>query len=63
MFTFNQDGNSIEMEAKQDSNLLVLSGQPIKEKVTSWGPYVMNTQTEIMEALRDFQQGKMGYLY
>ncbi|MDJ0646176.1 MAG: pirin-like C-terminal cupin domain-containing protein, partial [Flavobacteriaceae bacterium] len=27
------------------------------------GPYVMNTQTEIMEALRDFQQGKMGYLY
>lgn len=63
MLTFNQDGNSIEIKAEKESNLIVLSGEPIKEKVTSWGPYVMNTQTEIMEALRDFQQGKMGYLY
>lgn len=63
MVVFNQDGNSIEIETKKESNLLVLSGKPIKEKVASWGPYVMNTQTEIMEALRDYQQGKMGYLY
>ena len=63
MITFNQDGSYIEIEAIKESTLLVLSGEPIKEKVASWGPYVMNTQTEIMEALRDFQQGKMGYLY
>lgn len=63
MVTFHQDGNSIEIEAKKESTLLVLSGEPIKEKVASWGPYVMNSQTEIMEALRDYQKGKMGYLY
>ncbi len=63
MVTFHQDGDSFSLKALQESTLLVLSGEPIDEKVSSWGPYVMNTQTEIMEALRDFQQGKMGYLY
>ncbi|MDT7832984.1 pirin family protein [Flavobacteriaceae bacterium S356] len=63
MVTFNQDGNAIQFKASKESTLLILSGEPIDEKVTSWGPYVMNTQTEIMEALRDYQQGKMGYLY
>ncbi|TMM28675.1 pirin family protein [Polaribacter aestuariivivens] len=63
MITFNQDGNFIEFEAKKQSSLLILSGAPIKEKVTQYGPYVMNTQTEILEAMRDFQQGKMGHLY
>lgn len=63
MLTFHQDGTAIEFEAKKESTLLILSGEPIKEKVASWGPYVMNTQTEIMEALRDYQKGKMGYLY
>lgn len=63
MVTFNQDGNTIQFEAKTASTLLILSGEPIKEKVTQYGPYVMNTQTEILEAMRDYQQGKMGYLY
>lgn len=63
MVTFNQDGNTIEFEAKKESILLILSGKPINEKVAQYGPYVMNTQTEIMEAMRDYQMGKMGYLY
>ncbi|QNM86835.1 pirin family protein [Polaribacter pectinis] len=63
MITFNQDGNFIQFKAKKQSTLLILSGAPIKEKVTQYGPYVMNTQTEILEAMRDFQQGKMGHLY
>ena len=63
MVTFNQDGDTIEFEAKMESNLLILSGEPIKEKIAQYGPYVMNTQTEIMEAMRDYQQGKMGHLY
>ena len=63
MVTFNQDGDSVHIESKKESNLLILSGEPINEKVSQYGPYVMNTQTEIMEAMRDFQQGKMGYLY
>jgi redox-sensitive bicupin YhaK (pirin superfamily) len=63
MVVFNTDGNSVSFKAKEKSKLLVLSGEPIEEKVTQYGPYVMNTQTEILEAMRDFQQGKMGYLY
>ena len=63
MFTFNTDGEAIELKALAESTLLILSGEPIEEEVTQYGPYVMNTQTEIMEAMRDFQQGKMGYLY
>ena len=63
MITFNQDGDSINIESKKESNLLIISGDLINEKVAQYGPYVMNNQTEIMEAMRDFQQGKMGYLY
>ena len=63
MVTFNTDGDLIGFEATEKSTLLILSGAPINEKIAQYGPYVMNTQTEILEAMRDFQQGKMGYLY
>jgi hypothetical protein len=63
MITFNQDGNTIKFDAAKPSTVLILSGAPIQEKITQYGPYVMNTQTEILEAMRDYQQGKMGYLY
>ncbi|WP_432411361.1 pirin family protein [Rasiella sp. SM2506] len=59
---FEQNGEGFSIQATAQSTLLFLSGVPIDEKVTSWGPYVMNTQTEIMEALRDYKQGKMGFL-
>lgn len=63
LIAFNQDGEGFTIKGNSSSKLLFLSGKPFEEPVASWGPYVMNTQTEIMEALRDFQQGKMGYLY
>ncbi len=44
------------------TKVFFISAAPIKEKVESYGPFVMNNQTEIMEALRDYQMGKMGYL-
>lgn len=62
LITFRQDGSGFSIKAKEDSKLLFLSGEPIKEKVMSYGPYVMNTQTEILEAMRDYQMGKMGFL-
>jgi len=52
----------LAVEAKTQNQFLLLAGEPIHEKVTQYGPYVMNTQTEIMEALRDYQMGKMGIL-
>jgi redox-sensitive bicupin YhaK (pirin superfamily) len=62
MVVFNQDGDHFNIRTTSESNLLILSGEPIKEKVVQHGPYVMNTQTEIMEAIRDYQQGNMGIL-
>lgn len=59
---FDQDGEGFELKGNQSSKLLLLSGEPFHEEIKSWGPYVMNNQTEIMEALRDYQQGKMGFL-
>ena len=56
-------GTTIQIQSKQPSLLLYLAGKPIGEPVVSWGPYVMNTQTEIMEAMRDYQMGKMGMLF
>ena len=56
------DGEGVEIEAKQDSILLVLSGEPIHEPVASYGPFVMNTRAELVEAVEDYQAGKMGHL-
>tara|TARA_B100000809_G_C15129172_1_gene527621 strand:- start:1877 stop:2749 length:873 start_codon:yes stop_codon:yes gene_type:complete len=62
LLEFNQDGDGFSIEAQTDSKLLFLSGKPIDETVITYGPYVMNTQTELLEAMRDYQQGKMGFL-
>jgi hypothetical protein len=59
---FAQDGEGVMIEAMEDSCALLMSGRPLKEKVVSHGPFVMNTETQILEAMRDFQKGKMGIL-
>lgn len=62
LIQFNQDGEGISVKGLKKSKLLFLSGEPFNESITTYGPYVMNTQTEIMEAMRDYQNGKMGFL-
>lgn len=59
---FNNDGDSFTVQATNNSLFFVGSGESINEPIASHGPFVMNTQTEIMEAIRDYQQGKMGIL-
>jgi hypothetical protein len=59
---FNSDGEGISIEGLEDTRILLLSGKPLNEKLVTYGPFVMNSQTEIMEAMRDYQQGKMGVL-
>ena len=60
MIHFKNDGEGFSLRARADSRALILAGAPIGEPVAQWGPYVMNSQTEIMEAMRDYQMGKMG---
>lgn len=59
---FKNDGEGITLEGLEDTRILLLSGLPLNEPVVSHGPFVMNTQTQIMEAMRDYQMGKMGVL-
>lgn len=59
---FANDGDGVSMTAMEDTRLLLMSGEPLNEKVVSHGPFVMNTETEILEAMRDYQKGKMGIL-
>ncbi|SMO83613.1 pirin family protein [Solitalea koreensis] len=59
---FNNDGNAITFIATKDTRALLMTGEPLNEKVVSHGPFVMNSESEIMEAMRDYQMGKMGIL-
>jgi len=57
-----QRGERVVLEAKQEATILVLSGQPIAEPIARYGPFVMNTRDEIIQAVQDYQAGKMGHL-
>lgn len=59
---FENDGERVHVEAAGETQLLVLSGEPINEPVVQYGPFVMNTADEIREAFRDLEQGKFGEL-
>jgi redox-sensitive bicupin YhaK (pirin superfamily) len=62
MVQFNNDAESIELEALENTRFIILSGEPLNEPLATHRPFVMNNQTEIMEAIRDYQMGKMGHL-
>ncbi len=59
---FNNDGTGFGVRAVEDSRFLVGSGEPLNEPVASHGPFVMNNETQILQAFRDYQMGKMGVL-
>lgn len=54
------DGEQFTIEVTEDAVVLVLSGLPIKEPIAHYGPFVMNTQEELLQAFDDFNTGKFG---
>jgi hypothetical protein len=62
LVVFDNSGNTVEISAVSDAQFLLLAGVPINEKVVQQGPFVMNTTTQILEAMRDYRMGKMGIL-
>lgn len=60
---FTKEGERFTIEATEDSVVLILSGEPLNEPIAHYGPFVMNTQQELIEAFEDFQSGKFGVLH
>ncbi|MBV9214574.1 MAG: pirin family protein [Acidobacteria bacterium] len=57
-----REGESFTVEALEDGIFLLMSGEPLNEPIAQYGPFLMNTNLEIAEALDDYRQGKFGYL-
>lgn len=59
---FENTGDSFSIKATENAIVLVLSGEPIMEPIVAHGPFVMNTQSEIVKAFDDYHKGKFGTL-
>lgn len=62
LIRFSPDGDGVSARAEEPTRALLLASEPLDEPVATYGPFVMNDQTQIMQAIRDYQMGKMGVL-
>jgi hypothetical protein len=60
MLLLDRAGDSVVLAADADTTLLILTGEPIDEPVVGYGPFVMNSQDEIRQAVADFNSGRFG---
>ena len=59
---FKNDGEEFTITATEQSIVLVMSGEPIPEPIAAYGPFVMNTREELIQAFDDVKTGKFGFL-
>jgi redox-sensitive bicupin YhaK (pirin superfamily) len=52
--------DGVVIEANTNTKLLLISGKPLKEPIVQYGPFVMNTREEILQALSDMRDGRLG---
>jgi redox-sensitive bicupin YhaK (pirin superfamily) len=53
-------GDTVRFEASEKAQALLLSGVPLREPVVQYGPFVMNSEGEIIEAIEDYRSGRLG---
>jgi redox-sensitive bicupin YhaK (pirin superfamily) len=58
----NREGAGARVRTEADSDILVLTGEPIDEPIAGYGPFVMNTEAEIRQAIDDFNSGRFGHM-
>jgi hypothetical protein len=67
MVLFAQDGPEVtianSVDAEKPLDLLLIAGIPLNEPVVRYGPFVMNTEAEILQAIEDYRQGRMGRIH
>lgn len=59
---FGRDGQELQLETNNHARLLVLTGEPIDEPVAGYGPFVMNSESEIRKAITDYNNGEFGVI-
>lgn len=52
--------DGVRVSAWEDSRLLLIAGQPLDEPIAQYGPFVMNTEQEIYQAINDYRSGRLG---
>ncbi|WEF26525.1 pirin family protein [Klebsiella aerogenes] len=62
LVVLSQKGDAFHLEAGSDAKILLMSGEPLQEPIVGYGPFVMNTKTQIAEAIRDFNSGRFGQI-
>ena len=62
LVVLSQEGKRVHLHASHDAKVLVLAGAPLNEPIVGYGPFVMNSKTEIDEAIRDFNSGRFGQI-
>lgn len=60
--TLSTAGQGVRIEANNDVKLLLLAGEPIDEPVVGYGPFVMNSREQIVQAIDDFNSGRFGQM-
>jgi redox-sensitive bicupin YhaK (pirin superfamily) len=54
------EGDGVKLQGRADTRALLIAGQPLREPIAQYGPFVMNTREELMQAVQDFQAGRLG---
>jgi redox-sensitive bicupin YhaK (pirin superfamily) len=62
MVLLDRAGSDVAIEANTDATVLLLGGEPIDEPVVGYGPFVMNSEAEIRQAITDYNEGRFGHM-